>query len=70
MTFVPVQVNLMKICLLIIASILIVPFYTSFDAEATHTPNLFVSAENLPKALLLPVYGTLILLLLLRVSQM
>jgi len=46
MTFVPVRVNLMKICLLIIASILIFPIYTSFDAEATHTPNLFVSAEN------------------------
>jgi len=46
MTFVPLRVNLMKICLLIIASILIVPFYTSFDAEASHNPNLFVSAEN------------------------
>jgi hypothetical protein len=46
MTFVPVRTNLMKTCLLIIASILIVPFYTSFDAEASHTPNLFVSAEN------------------------
>jgi len=37
---------LINICLLIIASILIIPFYTSFDAEASHTPNLFVSAEN------------------------
>ncbi|MEK0382390.1 MAG: peptidase, partial [Nitrosopumilus sp.] len=46
MTFVTVRTNLLKICLLIIVSILIFPFYTSFDAEASHTPNLFVSAEN------------------------
>ena len=36
----------MKICLIIIASILIFPLYTSFDAEASSNPHLYVSAEN------------------------
>ena len=36
----------MKICLLFIASILLIPIYTSFEADASHNPNLFVSAEN------------------------
>jgi len=44
--FLPLRVNLMNICLLIIASILVIPFYTSFDAEASSNPHLYVSAEN------------------------
>ncbi len=44
--FCPLRVNLIKICLLIIASILLFPIYTSFNAEASHNPHLFVSAEN------------------------
>lgn len=36
----------MKICLFIIGSILILPFYSSFDAEASSNPHLYVSAEN------------------------
>jgi hypothetical protein len=36
----------MKICLIIIALMVIFPIYTSFDVEAAHNPNLLVSAEN------------------------
>ncbi len=35
-----------KVCLLIIASILIYPAYTNFSAEASSNSNLYVSAEN------------------------
>ncbi len=37
---------MIKICLLIIASILIFPLYTGLQAEASHNPHLYVSAEN------------------------
>jgi len=40
------RVNLIKICLLFIASILLIPIYTSFEAEASHNQHLIVSAEN------------------------
>jgi hypothetical protein len=43
--FLIIRVNLIKICLIIIASILIVPIYTTI-AEASHNSHLFVSAEN------------------------
>ncbi len=36
----------MKICLLVIASILLLPIFTSFEAEASHNQHLVVSAEN------------------------
>ena len=35
-----------KACLIIIASMLIFPIFSSFNAEATYNPHLFVSAEN------------------------
>ena len=40
------RVNLNKVCLLIIATILIYPVYTNFSAEASSNSNLYVSAEN------------------------
>ncbi len=40
------RVNMNKVCLLIIASILIYPAYTNFSAEASSNSNLYVSAEN------------------------
>ncbi len=40
------RVNLNKVCLIIIASILIYPAYTNFNAEASSNSHLFVSAEN------------------------
>ena len=46
MILVSLRIKLIKICLLIIASILVIPFYTSFDADASHNPHLIVSAEN------------------------
>ena len=44
--FLHLRVNLIKVCLIIIASILLFPIFSSFNAEATHNPHLFVSAEN------------------------
>ncbi|MGI0063507.1 MAG: peptidase, partial [Nitrosopumilaceae archaeon] len=37
---------MIKVCLIIIASMLLFPIFSSFNAEATHNPHLFVSAEN------------------------
>jgi len=37
---------LIKVCLIIIASMIIFPIFSSFNAEATYNPHLFVSAEN------------------------
>ena len=44
--FLHLRVNLIKVCLIIIASMLLFPIFSSFNAEATHNPHLFVSAEN------------------------
>jgi len=44
--FLHLRVNLIKACLIIIASMLLFPIFSSFNAEATHNPHLFVSAEN------------------------
>jgi hypothetical protein len=40
------RANLNKVCLIIIASILIFPLYTNFSVEASSNAHLFVSAEN------------------------
>ena len=37
---------MIKVHLIIIASMLLFPIFSSFNAEATHNPHLFVSAEN------------------------
>lgn len=37
---------MIKACLIIIAFMLIFPIFSSFNAEATYNPHLFVSAEN------------------------
>ncbi len=44
--FLHLRVNLIKVCLIIIVSMLLFPIFSSFNAEATHNPHLFVSAEN------------------------
>src|SRR3989344_5630098 len=44
--FLHLRVNLIKVCLIIIASMLFFPIFSSFNVEATHNPHLFVSAEN------------------------
>ena len=43
--FLHLRVNLIKVCLIIIASILLYPFFTNL-VEAANNPNLIVSAEN------------------------
>jgi hypothetical protein len=40
------RVNLIKVCLIIIASMLFFPIFLNFNAEAITNPHLFVSAEN------------------------
>ncbi|MFB5630319.1 MAG: peptidase [Nitrosopumilaceae archaeon] len=45
-TYANLRVNLIKIYLIFIATILVIPIYTSFEAEASHNPHLYVSAEN------------------------
>lgn len=44
--FLHLRVNLIKVYLIIIASLLLFPIFSSFNAEATNNPHLFVSAEN------------------------
>src|SRR3972149_4645914 len=44
--FLHLRVNLIKVFLIIIASMLLFPIFSGFNAEATHNPHLFVSAEN------------------------
>jgi len=44
--FYHLRVNLIKVCLLVIASMMLFSIFSNINAEATNNPHLFVSAEN------------------------